>query len=228
MPNHVTTKLTIIGDQSEIDKCLNAIHGGKTDEGKEINIDFNKIIPQPDGLDIECHEGIKNAVKNALQLPFHKVELIAMLEKQNRAKQESPLTFTDQEWDQFIQVLQNVRKHQQLSWYEWNCANWGTKWNAYGHSKDGNTIQFDTAWAHPEPVMKKLSSMYPSLKFQVIYADEDSGSNTGRVVYENGNAEGKYPESQSQEGYKIYFEINPGSEENYELVGGKYQYKDED
>jgi hypothetical protein len=45
------------------------------------------------------------------------------------------------------------------NWYDWNMANWGTKWNAYGeeergvknviHTEDTLTLIFQTAWSPP-------------------------------------------------------------------------------
>lgn len=49
MPNHITNILVIKGDQSLIDKMLRDI---KLDNEKTGSIDFNKIIPMPDSLNI--------------------------------------------------------------------------------------------------------------------------------------------------------------------------------
>jgi len=53
-----------------------------------------------------------------------------------------------------------------VDWYEWNCANWGTKWNAYeceilqdcnGEYTDMLEIKFTTAWCPPEAWVKRLA-----------------------------------------------------------------------
>lgn len=50
--------------------------------------------------------------------------------------------------------------------YEWNCENWGTKWNAYeceilmdcnGKHNDILEIKFTTAWCPPEAWVKRLA-----------------------------------------------------------------------
>ena len=46
MPNHVTTKIEFYGAQSNIDKVLELI------KGDGACIDFNKIIPMPESLNI--------------------------------------------------------------------------------------------------------------------------------------------------------------------------------
>jgi hypothetical protein len=67
------------------------------------------------------------------------------------------------------------------NWYNWNVANWGTKWDA----REGEigepftvgehtslTITFQTAWSPPEPAFAALSTMYPELTFSMSYTDE--------------------------------------------------------
>ena len=68
------------------------------------------------------------------------------------------------------------------NWYEWNVANWGTKWDA----KDGEvqepftvgdltsvTITFITAWSPPLPVFIALTNMFPDLTFSISYTGEE-------------------------------------------------------
>ncbi len=82
----------------------------------------------------------------------------------------------------------------------WCIANWGTKWNSYGYTadtgfKDGK-LTFLTAWSAPHPILEKLSEMYPDIKFEHEWADEDIGMNCGRYVYFDGErTEEYYPES---------------------------------
>jgi len=47
------------------------------------------------------------------------------------------------------------------NWYEWQCDNWGTKWNAYEQSFEDTgygvlQVQFDTAWSPPYPIIEAL------------------------------------------------------------------------
>jgi len=51
MPNHVRNILSFSGDDKEIEKLRNTIKG-KFDDGSEMQIDFNKIIPRPESLNI--------------------------------------------------------------------------------------------------------------------------------------------------------------------------------
>lgn len=74
------------------------------------------------------------------------------------------------------------------NWYDWNMQNWGTKWNAYSidSQPEYNTIQFNTAWAMPYPVLLEASSQFPDILFKVKYADEDLGYNCGQIHFKDG------------------------------------------
>lgn len=76
---------------------------------------------------------------------------------------------------------------------DWSRENWGTKWDAYSDdvTDEGETmlLRFDTAWAHPLPVIEELSRRHPSERIYVRYADEDLGSNLGEYVMQGGSIE---------------------------------------
>jgi hypothetical protein len=93
------------------------------------------------------------------------------------------------------------RKFGKNNWYDWSVDNWGTKWNAYGYdgteygSYTPGTISFLTAWAAPHPVIRKLSALYHELEITHEWANEDYGSDCGRIVYRGGEQyEEYYPE----------------------------------
>lgn len=140
--------------------------------------------------------------------------------------------FSEEDFNNFIQCIKNYRESGSTLWYEWSIKNWGTKWNAYGQNDNRNTkdiIYFQTAWSSPIKLIQQLSEMFPLVRIELSYADEDSGSNTGIILFENGEVlEVTQPESGSKEGYDIYFDLNPGSIDNYKLVDGNYIYVDED
>lgn len=58
-------------------------------------------------------------------------------------------------------------------WYDWRVQNWGTKWDGYDGriSDDGSAFTFDTAWAPPTPVIKKLAEITGE-KFTLEYIEE--------------------------------------------------------
>ena len=65
-------------------------------------------------------------------------------------------------------------------WYSWNCKEWGCKWDANscftpdeGYKGDEESIEFETPWSPPEPVMQEIAYRYPDLEF-VWHVDEES------------------------------------------------------
>lgn len=81
------------------------------------------------------------------------------------------------------------------NWYNWNIANWGTKWSAseVWHDRtddDGNVAGqtnygFDTAWSPAEPVVAALAEKFPTLRIIHRYCEGGMGY-AGEVVYVNG------------------------------------------
>ena len=54
-------------------------------------------------------------------------------------------------------------------WYDWNIANWDTKWDIAGgveiddYDTEQIEINFNTAWSPPEAICRKLRDMFPDL-----------------------------------------------------------------
>jgi len=69
------------------------------------------------------------------------------------------------------------------NWYNWNMANWGTKWDAHDirvvedyELPDGKAewiIDFNTANTIPSPVFQALAIKYPELTFNVKSIEEE-------------------------------------------------------
>ena len=61
-------------------------------------------------------------------------------------------------------------------WYDWRVNNWGCKWgigeDTQINIKRGTCgMGFETAWAPPTGIIKKLSEMFPNLKFKLAYVE---------------------------------------------------------
>ena len=73
-------------------------------------------------------------------------------------------------------------------WYDWNCDNWGTKWNACETICDDFTshgyFSFLTAWSEPEPIMDALPKMYPHFTIEWNFLEEQGWG--GARLYEDG------------------------------------------
>ena len=116
--------------------------------------------------------------------------------------------------------IYNIITYGYDTWYDWSCANWGTKWGAYStfFDEDNNVMEFDTAWACPHPILDQLAEMCYKygVSFAGKWADEDRGSNVG--VFES-DCDGdeywfsyEYVENCSNEAYDIYVELKGESE----------------
>lgn len=72
-----------------------------------------------------------------------------------------------------------------FDWYRWRNKYWGTKWGAYDCysiiGKSYVTFVFSTAWSMAYPVIQRLALL--GYEFELRYADEDWGSNCGRLTY---------------------------------------------
>jgi hypothetical protein len=93
------------------------------------------------------------------------------------------------------QYAANKEKYGSANWYDWQIDNWGTKWQPdveeYYLSNDGKNLHmnFDSAWAPPTNLIKKLSEKFPTLQFVLSY-DEGGmcfagaeGFYAGEMVY---------------------------------------------
>jgi len=72
-----------------------------------------------------------------------------------------------------------------FDWYTWRNKYWNTKWGAYdGYTKIGKscvTFVFSTAWSPAIPIFRKLPLL--GYDIEIRYADEDYGSNCGKLEY---------------------------------------------
>ena len=92
------------------------------------------------------------------------------------------------DFNKFIPMPQE----EQENWYNWNCDNWGTKWNACYTDVDDSSegclrYQFETAWSRiSDELWEAIKGKFPTLVFD-LSADEEAGffySDTvdGRIV----------------------------------------------
>ena len=193
MPNHITNILSII-DLGGV--RLSDVHAALLNEERQV--DFSVIAPSPKCLDgFNPHFGVLSRAKMALgileepALSLDKINSrIANLALSDAIKNAtSPIKGEDIE--AVIRAISNHQDCGHIYWYDWNIDNWGTKWNAYGQPKGGfstkaTSFKFQTAWSHPEKMIKAISEKLPDVAFALEYADEDIGSNCGTYAIKNG------------------------------------------
>lgn len=179
MPNHVTTRIRINASQEKIDEILESI-STTLDNGNVHHFDFNKLVPRPEELnDTTSPTTIVSLEEREKQLKEREE-----FDKDPKGKHEifRPRVDLTQELSDEYKA-----KFGADNWYDWSNHNWGTKWGAYNTSiENGDTIVFDTAWSHPDLMVKKLSEKFPDILFEVKYADEDTGVNCGYYSIDNG------------------------------------------
>ena len=199
MPNHVQNVIRLHGDEKRIREVLEAI---KNDQYGVGSVDFEKIIPMPPALHIECGS------KTEQGLTAYRGFLKSDAESVKEYLDQNP-DITPEEWELGKQACENICNYGAPTWYEWRIARWGTKWNAYGMSENTtgepkDELRFQTAWSAPHPLLERLSEMYPDVVFEHEWADEDLGSNCGRKKLLDGETiEIYYPEGTAAMGFAM-------------------------
>ena len=176
MPNYVKNILSFDGDPDQVSRLFSAI------KGENGLMDFNKLIPMPPELEIESGSRTDAGVKEYMGF---------VADTGFRTELEQPYLAAHpeidrEEWDLGKQAFHNIREFGCPTWYEWRVQNWGTKWNASSAEIAEGRMSFLTVWNAPEPVIEKLSEMFPTVSIHYVWADEDIGYNCGKRTYQGG------------------------------------------
>jgi hypothetical protein len=226
MPNHVSNRLIIQAEESRVKEITDMLMGEPEEDGSPCHMDFNKITPMPQELQIEesSYGGWGLAILQRKEHAGRPYSEIKKMFDELESKEKNKILKLGR------QYRDNKKKYGHHSWYGWSIANWGTKWNAYNTKKTAaGEIWFDTAWACVYPLVRKLSKMFPDAVFDYTFADEDTGSNCGHIVIRNGGEEKRLiPEYGSKEAYEIAFEMWPGLEDMFLFDGNTYHYNEEE
>jgi hypothetical protein len=219
VPNYIKNRLTVKDNASEVFAFLKS--------NKSI-IDFDKIIPMPECLNINetslGDEGMKFLYLSATEGLFRGKEIEEIKSRLIQRNQ----------FDEAIELgkkyLLNIANTGSKTWYDWSRKNWGTKWNTLEPSiVSENCIEFDTAWDGVIELIEKVSTFFPESTFEYKYADEDTGYNCGRGTIKNGVSEMVFPEKCSRESYELAFDLRPDYAKDYRLENGNYvQNEDEE
>ncbi len=230
MPNHIQNRLRFTGTPEAIKELTDHIKSVSIDEDNgqpyERDIDFNKIIPMPEELNITADgwasqiEGTKS-FSRPRPISEVRAEMLEKIKDYEEKHREATI-------ENFTKAAANVAKYGYATWYNWSVDMWGTKWNAYRTKTEDGEIWFQTAWSAPRGLIRKLSEMFPRVTIELTCASEDSGYHVGVFKYEGGVIVSQYtPEGGSTAAYEIYFEMHPERKEDYKLIDGKYEYVEE-
>lgn len=213
MPNWVQNNLKFNTDDEELNRILDAI---KDDEAGTGSIDFNKIVPMPESLGIECGSNtdkglqmVKAFLENLLEDIQNREgtydELMEHLHDRGKDLSEEDRKI----WELGVKALDNLNRYGAPTWYEWSIQNWVTKWNAHQcfYDEETKTLSFQTAWSTPLAVAVKLSAMFPDTEMEMEYADEDIGHNCGRYIVKGGNVTDFFEPEEGREAYEFSAEV---------------------
>ena len=195
MPNHIMNLITLNGDEKVIEELRMQL---KQSDGELGSLDFQKIIPMPESLNIEA--GTKTDFGMKLYLIAEALAIPQEQYAESGDKIRAVLRHTDymavsrvddKTLEEDLKIgkiaVENIKKYGASDWYDWCIENWGTKWNGYDSEVcEDNQFKFCTAWSAPHPILKKLSELYPEITITHQWADEDYGFNLGHREYLNG------------------------------------------
>ena len=238
MPNHITNILRIEASEELTAQIKSEIKSVDV-EGETRHIDFNKILPMPESLNITSGSTTENGIAILRYREGDDRKIREIMGYAWGSKFDDPeamiIHMIDKglaNLDEAQKALDNERLYGCRDWYGWSTSNWGTKWNAYStNDTDVDEVSFETAWSNPYPVIVALSVKYPDAVFHMRYADEDFGHNVGEYSLQNGEViEENIPEGGSSEaltmaaditGYEDYitdqiFDIEAESVDNLE------------
>lgn len=233
MPNHVINKVRFNCNQMDFLNILEFIRCKDEDSDTFLGtIDFNNIIPMPEGLDIEaslkgkrCYELYDEYVKKIAEIGREDADIYVYYVEKCGSEENLLLG---------KQYYENVQKYGTPTWYEWRNAHWGTKWNAYwckNYEQDpevNTEIEFYTAWSDVSGLIQKLSEMFEGVEIDYWWADENIGFNVGYKEYYSGDEILRdIPVGDSKEAYEMaawLYDLDL-YEEGYALSDDESAYK---
>ena len=172
------------------------------DHIEEIKFDFDKIIPQPEGLRLDCDSDVCAMCKQPYLKELYKKNGTLRgphdyyCEDCNIGDNIGGRLHSDNIDDSGLKdnekklATQWQKEYGTASWYDWNCSHWNTKWNVGDvefDRVDANTlhVKFDTAWSPPVEWLESTSKKYSHLRFHLRYG-EPGMCFEGFVYVENG------------------------------------------
>ncbi|MBP5948041.1 hypothetical protein [Pseudomonas sp. P9(2020)] len=122
------------------------------------------------------------------------------------------LKLDEEGFEQFIQMLRNIRNHGYTNHSDFAYDSWGVKSNACEQTVnlEAGFVTFETAGTHPEGVLKALSAKHPEAEIKLSFAlhHKENLGFCGSFVYKGG-------EVKSSEGPGDWFRISQPEREKW-------------
>lgn len=174
MPNWCSNTVNISGPNAQIEELRDLM------ETEESLFDFNSVIPQPTEL--------KNIISGNIKINDKQYSIWREIDGEDVGIEPE-------------EEAQLIAQYGATNWYDWNLANWGTKWNNGPNDVERDmvvsgwmTYNFSTAWSPPTPVIDALAKKFPDLHFHLEY-EEPGMAFWGETEWEEGevveNVEGE-------------------------------------
>jgi hypothetical protein len=170
MPNWCYTEFYVFGSTEDIARFREYVRG--RDGDKEIEFDFNRLIPMPSALRdtvSDCGAAYQFYYGDAQQILEYawikNLDIETVEQLRDHFDADPKHKAIADEWKA------NIARYGAPTWYEWSCEQWGTKWNACDaevtENRDGSlNVHFDTAWTFPFPIFEKMVAEFPMLVFE--------------------------------------------------------------
>jgi hypothetical protein len=172
----ILNRLWFCGNEKVVNKMKNQIKGlDEADQTRQIHIDFNKIIPMPETLDIEDNQTA--ALATIFSTRTSEVGI------NNQIK--SPMELNEKEFNLYLSYLKNMYNHKYINWFQWRMIKWNSAWNAYNTKEVGEAIQFTTRFSPSLNITLELSRQFKEIELIHGYIEKETES-PGKVCFKDG------------------------------------------
>ena len=206
MSARITNRLLFVGNAERINELFEDIKSDKDGIG---TLDFNKLIPMPEELNIECSSAADRGLAQykvfVSEYMFSKglkqIDYLNIPEESELLHLKYYKNISKEEWELGKKAYRNQIKYGARDWYHWAIQNWGLKCNAYGfktpEKREPNKISFDTPDYAPHRIIWMIAEKYPDIEITHEWTSEALGTYCGSKIYRNGIlSEENYPETE--------------------------------
>jgi hypothetical protein len=181
MANLCSNRLRVSGSAEDVASLRAAIAG--VDDGRELAIDFDSVLPTPPEL--RDRGTIESEQARDLVARYDAADD----DDRVRMARQSPVLA-----HMLMQRMSGKRVEEIVRWdaQVWREHNWGSRWTPNADSIRVESpspseliIQFDSAGTPPLPVIAAMADKFPALDFELLYSEPDNDI-VGRVTFERG------------------------------------------
>lgn len=239
MPNHITNIIEFECTDEQFEAIKARLCNDPGDDPYS-SLDFNRIVPMPESLNIEAGSVGENAFRHykkymELKSNGHPKLAAKLYDVFVNKPDQYGHEHTVEEWELGKAYYDNLMLYGCATWYDWCIENWGTKWNAYDRNvnDEAHYFEFCTAWSGVPKLVQKISEIFPGIRIEYKFADEDIGNNVGWFVFQGGEMEEDYsPWGGTVAAYEFAADVMGVDLADYGLYlsedGSTYEYREDE